>query len=66
MATKKILVTGATGKTGAPVVKLLTERGIDVRAMVHREDERSEQLSAYGAEVVVADFLDLASAPPAG
>ncbi len=61
MATKKILVTGATGKTGAPVVKMLTERGYDVRAMVHQEDNRSQELAELGAEVVVADFLDLAS-----
>ena len=61
MATKKILVTGATGKTGAPVVKMLTERGFDVRAMVHQEDNRSQELAELGAEVVVGDFLDLAS-----
>jgi uncharacterized protein YbjT (DUF2867 family) len=61
MSTKKILVTGATGKTGEPVVKMLTEQGWDVRAMVHQEDERSNRLADFGAEVVIADFLDLAS-----
>ena len=61
MENKKILVTGATGKTGAPVVKLLTECGFEVRAMVHREDERSQELAELGTEVVVAEFLDLPS-----
>ena len=61
MATTKILVTGATGKTGAPVVKLLAERGYAVRAMVHRLDERSRELEDLGTEVVVGDFRDLAS-----
>lgn len=53
------LVTAATGKTGGTTVDLLLERGYRVRAMVHREDERSHALAAAGAEVVQADFLDL-------
>lgn len=56
-----VLVTGATGKTGAPVVEQLLERGYPVRALVHRNDERSERLEALGAEVVQGDFLDLAA-----
>jgi uncharacterized protein YbjT (DUF2867 family) len=58
---KKFLVTGATGKTGAHVVGQLCERGEPVRALVHREDERSAKLAAAGAEIVVADMLDLAA-----
>ncbi len=61
MNANPILVTGATGKTGMPVVRLLRERGLPVRAFVHRLDQRSEELKALGAEVVVGDFLDLAS-----
>lgn len=53
------LVTGATGKTGSGTVNLLLERGHRVRAMVHREDDRSRALATAGAEVVVADFHDL-------
>jgi uncharacterized protein YbjT (DUF2867 family) len=53
------LVTGATGKTGSGTVRLLLEAGHRTRAMVHREDERSRALAEAGAEVVVADFLDL-------
>ena len=61
MSKPRILVTGATGKTGMPVVRLLRERGFPVRAFVHQFDERSEQLQVLGAEVAVGDFLDLAS-----
>ncbi|MEM1414163.1 MAG: NmrA family NAD(P)-binding protein [Myxococcota bacterium] len=56
-----VLVTGATGKTGAPLVAQLRERGVPVRAFVRRLDERSARLEAHGAEVVRGDFLDLAS-----
>jgi NAD(P)H dehydrogenase (quinone) len=60
-SSKKYLVTGATGKTGAYVTRQLRERGAQVRALVHREDERSANLAATGAEIVVADMLDLAA-----
>ncbi|HWC79567.1 MAG TPA: NAD(P)H-binding protein [Pseudonocardiaceae bacterium] len=53
------LVTAATGKTGRGTVELLLAGGHRVRAMVHREDDRSRALAAAGAEVVVADFHDL-------
>jgi uncharacterized protein YbjT (DUF2867 family) len=53
------LITGASGKTGGAAAGLLLERGYRVRAMVHREDERSRALAEAGAEVVVADLLDL-------
>ncbi len=51
------LITGATGNTGRPAVQLLLERGHEVRAFVHREDDRSRQLAAAGAEIVVGDML---------
>jgi len=38
MSKPLILVTGATGKTGAPVVKQLIERGYPVRAFVRGVD----------------------------
>ena len=56
-----ILVTGATGKTGQPVVEQLIQRGYPVRALVHRIDQRSKELEALGAEVVQGDFLVLDS-----
>jgi uncharacterized protein YbjT (DUF2867 family) len=57
-----ILVTGAAGQVGAigpEVTKSLLERGFKVRAMVRREDARSESLKALGAELVVGDLTDL-------
>ena len=56
-----ILVTAATGNTGAPTVKILRDAGRRVRALVHTADERSEALTALGAEVVEGDLLDLHS-----
>src|SRR5438132_4647774 len=56
-----ILVTGAAGQLGAvgrTVTRLLLERGLPVRAMVHREDDRAAALRAAGAEVVVGDLLE--------
>ncbi|MFB6533933.1 NAD(P)H-binding protein [Streptomyces noursei] len=56
---KPILVTGAAGSVGAvgrSVVEDLRRRGLAVRAMVHREDDRARQLRGTGAEVVVGDL----------
>ncbi len=52
------LITGAAGHLGAvvrTVTELLLDRGLPVRAMVRREDERLAALRASGAEVVVGD-----------
>src|SRR5215468_10552892 len=57
MAQKKFLVTGATGATGGYTVDQLVERGHAVRALAHREDDRSKRLEKIGAEVVIGDFL---------
>ncbi|HEY4131588.1 MAG TPA: NmrA family NAD(P)-binding protein, partial [Gemmatimonadaceae bacterium] len=59
MITPRILVTGATGKTGRRVAAELLNSGYPVRALVHREDARSVRLRAHGAEVVVADLSDV-------
>src|SRR5947207_11142992 len=56
-----ILVTGAAGQLGAvgrTVTGLLLDRGLPVRAMVRREDDRAAGLRAAGAEVVVGDLLE--------
>ena len=58
MIAPKILVTGATGGTGLPVVHALLAIGVPVRAMVHRLDTRSAALERLGAEVVVASLYD--------
>ena len=56
-----ILVTGAAGQTGAvgrTVTGMLLDRGLPVRAMVRREDDRAAALRATGADVVVGDLLE--------
>ena len=63
--TKPVLVTSAAGgrqgKTGRHVSEMLLKRGVPVRAFVHTIDERSERLSALGADIVQGDFLDIRS-----
>ena len=58
MTNPKVLVTGATGGTGLPVVYELLAKGFPVRAMVHRRDARSAALERRGVEVVLADLYD--------
>ena len=62
MADKEsVLVTGAAGQLGAvgrTVTGLLLDRGLPVRAMVRRDDERAAALRTAGAEVVVGDLLE--------
>ena len=59
MIKPRIIVTGASGKTGSIVATELLKAGYPVRAMVHREDERSARLKAQGAEIAVADMSDV-------
>ena len=59
MIKPRIIVTGATGKTGSVVVSELLKAGYPVRALVHREDGRSARLKAQGAEIAVADMSDV-------
>jgi NAD(P)H dehydrogenase (quinone) len=58
MSTQTFLVVGATGKTGQHTVRHLLEKGHAVRAMVHKEDDRSKALRDAGAEVVTGELLD--------
>src|SRR5690242_15912943 len=66
---KPILVTSAAGgrqgKTGRHVAEQLLARGVGVRAVVRKLDERSERLRTLGAEIVEGDFLDVRSVPRA-
>ena len=57
MVQNKFVVTSATGHTGSCTVGRLLERGHAVRALAHREDNRSKRLEKMGAEVVIGDFL---------
>ena len=54
----RILVTGATGKTGGAVVRELLSSGWPVRAIVHKRDARSSEIESLGAEIVIADLYD--------
>lgn len=58
MIKPRIIVTGATGKTGSVVVTELLKASYPVRALVHQEDGRSALLKAQGAEIAVADLMD--------
>jgi NAD(P)H dehydrogenase (quinone) len=65
MPKPKILVTGATGKTGRPTVLGLLAKGFPVRAMVRTLDSRAKRLAEHGADVVVGSlesYRDLATA----
>jgi len=59
MIKPRIIVTGATGKTGSVVVSELLKAGFPVRAMVRAEDDRSARMKAQGAEIAVADMSDV-------
>ncbi|HKE22602.1 MAG TPA: NmrA family NAD(P)-binding protein, partial [Bryobacteraceae bacterium] len=59
MIKPRVIVTGATGKTGSVVVSELLKAGYPVRALVHKEDARSAQLKAQGAELAFADMSDV-------
>jgi NAD(P)H dehydrogenase (quinone) len=65
MSSKRFLITGATGATGGKTVELLLERGYQVRAFVHKHDERSAQLEKQGVEIAVGDLLDFTTIRPA-
>jgi uncharacterized protein YbjT (DUF2867 family) len=54
-----ILVTGATGKTGAAAAALLCEKRYPVQALVRRDDARSQRLRDSGAEVIVGSLEDM-------
>src|SRR5258708_4225527 len=59
MGETKFLIAGATGSTGRSTTETLIRQGLAVRALVHKEDERSAGLRAAGAEIVAGDLLDL-------
>ena len=65
MPVEPILVTGAAGgiqgSTGFHVTRLLLDKGLPVRAFVHRLDDRSDRLRTLGAEVVDGDLRDFRS-----
>ena len=64
-----ILVTGAAGgtqgSTGRTVAGLLRERGQEVRAFVHTDDDRAARLREEGAEVVTGNLREITDMLPA-
>jgi uncharacterized protein YbjT (DUF2867 family) len=58
VAADKILITGATGKTGGYAIDRLLEMGAPVRALVHQIDDRSKAIEARGVEIVQGDLSD--------
>jgi len=56
MSKPKILVTGATGKTGVSTTLGLLEKGFPARALVRKIDARAERLRAGGAEILVGSL----------
>lgn len=62
MPSEAIIVTGAAGGVGSTAhaaITILLEQGHRVRAMVRKLDARADKLHDMGAEVVVADMLDI-------
>ena len=59
MTKSRILVTGATGKTGFATAMQLLEKGFPVRALVRRPSSRAEMLSDAGAEIFIGEMLDI-------
>jgi len=50
-----ILVTGATGKVGSELVRLLAEQGVPARALVHSPD-KAAPIQRLGLETALGDF----------
>ena len=51
----RVLVAGANGQVGQHIVRLLAERGHEVRAMI-RDEDQAQRLRELGGEPVVADL----------
>ncbi|WAJ44299.1 NmrA family NAD(P)-binding protein [Mycobacterium sp. Aquia_216] len=58
---RRVLVTGASGATGLAAVRALHGVDVQVRALVHSDDSRSDPLRELGAEIVTGDLLDIDS-----
>src|SRR5215467_8170108 len=62
MSQETILVTGAAGGVGSTAqaaIAILLEQSHRVRAMVRKLDSRADTLRDTGAEIVIADMLDI-------
>ncbi len=61
MSPSKYLITAPTGATGGATVSNLLKLSHHVRALAHREDDRSRALRDLGVEVVYGDLNDFHS-----
>ena len=61
MTKPTILIAGATGKTGFFAAKTLLNQGYPVKAMARKESDTTFELEAMGAEIAIANLLDLKS-----
>jgi len=59
MSAAEILVSGATGRTGAAAIDELLKLGKSVRAYVRSDDERAAALRQRGVEIAIGDFTDI-------
>ena len=57
----RVLLTGATGKTGLAVLRALARRGVQVRALVHKPEYDTTVRDAGAAEIARGDLLDAES-----
>ena len=53
-----ILITGATGRIGANIVKRLSERGETLRCVVRPTTDRLDKLEQFNVEIVKVDLRD--------
>jgi len=53
----KVLVTGATGRVGANLIKRLSEKGYGIRALVLPGDKTVEKLKPFNVEIFEGDFV---------
>jgi len=54
----KVLITGATGRIGANVVKQLADRGHQLRCVVRPGSDRLEKLEQFDSEILEVDLRD--------
>jgi uncharacterized protein YbjT (DUF2867 family) len=59
MSSEKILVSGATGRTGGGAIDELLKTGKSVRAYVRSDDERAAALRRRGIDIALGDFTSI-------
>jgi hypothetical protein len=56
---RRVLITGAPGKTASKALEIPVDRRIYVRALVRATDDRSRRLADLGAQIVDVSDLSL-------